>query len=257
MTHLAPRWRVTCRGGMLLAASLLLAPGARAQATGDGFLFRQPGGSFRIWTGYDRALANSPIFRFVTDTFTLSKSSFGAFAIGGDLALRVAPRLEVMFSAAWAGSKAGSGYRNPMDDLQPTQQTTTLERVPLTVSLKGYLVRPGQVIGHFAWVPTRVAPFAGVGGGLMWYRFQQYGSFVDYADGSIANDALESDRWTGELHAFGGMDVALGPRYILTGRAQYTWARSELGSDFVGLNALVEPVDLSGLSVTVGVGVRF
>ncbi len=253
MKHAAPLWRVTL-GGMFLAASLLLAPGARAQATGDGFLFRQPGGSFRIWTGYDRARANSPIFQFVTDTFTLSKSSFGAFAIGGDVALRVAPRMEVLLSAGWAGSKAGSEYRNWTDNSgQPIQQTTSLERVPLTASLKWYLVTPGEAIGHFAWVPARLAPFVGVGGGLLWYRFQQYGDFISYADSSITNDSFSSDRWTGELHAFAGMDLALGPRYILTGRAQYTWARSELGSDFVGPNS----VDLSGLAVTVGVGVRF
>lgn len=253
MKHAAPLWRVTL-GGMFLAASLLLAPGARAQATGDGFLFRQPGGSFRIWTGYDRARANSPIFQFVTDTFTLSKSSFGAFAIGGDVALRVAPRMEVLLSAGWAGSKAGSEYRNWTDNSgQPIQQTTSLERVPLTASLKWYLVTPGEAIGHFAWVPARLAPFVGVGGGLLWYRFQQYGDFINYADSSITNDSFSSDRWTGALHAFAGVDLALGPRYILTGRAQYTWARSELGSDFVGPNS----VDLSGLAVTVGVGVRF
>lgn len=254
MKHSAPLWRVTRGGGMLVAASLLLAPGARAQATGDGFLFQRSGGSFRIWTGYDRALANSPIFTFVTDTFTLSKSSFGAFAIGGDLALRVAPRLEVMLSAAWAGSKAGSEYRNWMDNNnQPIRQTTSLERVPLTVSLKWYLHSPGHSIGHFAWVPATFTPFVGVGGGLMWYRFRQYGDFIDLTDSSVVSDDFESDRWTGTLHAFAGLDVAFGPRYILTGRAQYAWAKSHLGSDFIGPNS----VDLSGLSLTVGVGVRF
>jgi len=278
MTHSAPLWRVTHGGAALLTVSLLLAPGARAQATGDGFLFRRPRGSLSIWTGYDRALANSPIFQFVTDTFTLSKSSFGAFAIGGDLAFTVAPRLELMFSAGWAGSKSSSAYRNwtvvpcgisPSSTIcagsvgtgpvcggcvrTPIQQTTALERVPLTASLKWYLTAPGEAIGHFAWVPTRYAPFVGVGGGLMWYRFQQYGRFVDYADNTVANDAVSSDQWTGEVHAFAGVDVALGPRYILTGRAQYTWAKSTLGSDFVGPNS----VDLSGLSITAGLGFRF
>ncbi len=249
MKHSAPLWRVVRGGGLALAASLLLAPGMRAQGTGDGFLFQRPGGSFRIWTGYDRALADSPIFKFVTDTFTLSKSNFGAFAIGGDLALRVAPRMELMFSAGWAGSRAGSVYRTD----QSVSQTTSLERVPLTASLKLYLAEPGERIGHFAWVPSRIAPFVGVGGGVMWYRFQQYGDFVDYANNSVQNDAFSSDRWTGTLHAFAGLDVALGPRYILTGRAQYTWAQSTLGSDFVGANS----VDLSGLSVLAGLGVRF
>jgi hypothetical protein len=254
MKHSAHLWRVSRGGFLLLAASLAAAPCARAQASGDGFLFRRPDGSFRIWGGYDRALANSPIFAFITDTLTLSKSSFGAFAIGGDLAFRVAPRLDLMVSAAWAGSRAGSEYRNWMDNSnQPIRQTTTLERVPLTVSLKWYLDSPGRSIGHFAWVPAAVTPFVGVGGGLMWYRFHQYGDFIDFADSSVVSDDLESDNWTGTLHAFAGLDVALGPRYILTGRAQYAWAKSHLGSDFVGANS----VDLSGLSLTVGAGVRF
>jgi len=254
MTHSAPLWRAQFPGGLALAAVLLAAPALRAQSAGDGFLFRRPAGSFRIWAGYDRALANSPIFQFVTDTFTLSKSSFGAFAIGADITARLAPRLELMFSSGWAGSRAGSEYRNWTDTTnQPIRQTTSLERVPITASLKWYLVAPGQSVGHFAWVPTRLAPFVGAGGGLMWYRFQQYGDFIDYADSSVQNDALSSDRWTGELHAFAGLDVALGPRYVLTARAQYTWAKSQLGSDFVGPNS----VDLSGLSVTAGLGVRF
>ena len=249
MKHSAPLWRVTRSGGLALAATLLLVPVVRAQASGDGFLFRRPGGSLTIWTGYDRAMANSPIFRFVTDTFTLSKSSFGAFAIGGDLAVRLAPRMELMFSAGWAGSRTGSVYRTN----QSVSQTTSLERVPLTASLKWYLDAPGETVGRFAWVPSRIAPFVGVGGGLLWYRFQQYGDFVDYADNSVQNDAFSSDRWTGTLHAFAGLDVALGPRYILTGRVQYTWAQSTLGSDFVGPNS----VDLSGLAVLAGLGVRF
>jgi len=249
MTHSAPPWRAHVPGGLALAAMLLVSPPLRAQSSGDGFLFRRPQGSLSIWLGYERPFVDSPIFRFVTDTFTLSKSSFGAFAIGGDLSFRVAPRMELMFSGGWAGSRAQSQYRNG----QAAFQTTTLERVPLTASLKLYVAPPGESVGHFAWVPSRVAPFVGAGGGLMWYRFQQYGDFIDYADSSVQPDQLSSDRWTGELHAFAGLDVALGSRYLLTGRAQYTWARSRLGSDFVGPNS----VDLSGLSVTAGLGVRF
>ena len=253
MMHSAPLWRAT-HGGALLAAALFLVPGVRAQATGDGFLFRQPAGSLRIWTGYDRDLANSPIFNYVTDSFTLSKSSFGAFAIGGDLAFRVAPRMEVMVSSGWAGSRSRAEYRNWLDNLnQPIRQTISLERVPLVVSFKWYLDSPGRPIGHFAWLPARVTPFVGAGGGLMWYRLHWYGDFIDLADSSVVPDDFASDAWTGTVNAFAGVDIAIGPRYILTGRAQYAWARSRLGSDFVGPNQ----VDLSGLSVTAGFGVRF
>ena len=254
MTRGARVERAGLIGGILLAASLALVPGARAQATGNGFLFRRPNGSLRVWAGYDRALANSPIFSFITDTFTLTKSSFGALAVGGDIAFRVAPRIEVMVSGGWAGSQSASEYRHWEDNNnQPIRQTTSLERVPLTVSLKWYLDSPGRSIGHFAWVPARVTPFVGVGGGMMWYRFHWYGDFIDFADSSVVSDDFKSDYWTGTVHAFAGLDVALGANYILTGRAQYTWAKSHLGSDFSGPNS----VDLSGLSMTVGVGYRF
>ena len=254
MTRRARDARARCIGGILLAVSLGLAPGARAQQTGDGFLFKRPNGSLRVWAGYDRALANSPIFTFITDTFTLSKSSFGAVAVGGDIALRVSPRAEVMLSGGWAGSQSASEYRHWLDNFnQPIRQTTSLERVPLTASLKWYLDSPGRSIGHFAWVPSRATPFVGVGGGVMWYRLHWYGDFIDFADSSVVSDDFRSDFWTGMLQVFAGLDVAVGPNYILTGRAQYVWAQSHLGSDFSGPNS----VDLSGLSVTAGIGIRF
>ncbi len=240
--------------GAVVAALVVAAPSAYAQATGAGFLFRQPGGSLRMWVGYDRPIADSPIYQFVTDTFTLSKSSFGAFDIGGDLAIRATPRLDVVFGLAYAGSKAGSEYRHWLDNNnQPIVQTTTLERVPLTMSLKWYLAPQGEAIGRFAWVPRSWTPFVGAGGGAMWYRFQQYGDFIDFTDSAVVNDAFDSHAWTWTAHAFAGVDVAVGSRWIFTGQARYTWAASHLGSDFVGPNQ----IDLSGFSVTAGLGVRF
>ncbi len=246
------RW--CAASAVALAALVAAAPAASAQAAGDGFLFRQPGGSLRLWMGYARPTADSPIFQFVTDTFTLSKNSFGAFAIGGDLAVGVSPQADLVFSLGYEGSKANSAYRNWLDNNnQPIEQTTTLERVPLTVSLRWYLAPRGDAVGRFAWVPSRWTPYVGGGGGTMWYRFQQYGDFINLADSSVNYDSFDSHDWTWTAHAFAGVDVSLGPRWILSGEARYTWARSHLGRDFVGPNQ----INLSGFSVTAGIGVRF
>jgi hypothetical protein len=247
------RFSGRCMGALLVAGCALAAP-LSAQGTGEGFLFRRPSGSFRLWLGYDRALANSPIFTFVTDTFTLSKNAFGAFALGGELAVRATPRLDVVFSAGYAGSKAGSEYRNWVDNNNlPIQQTTTLERVPVTVGLKYYVAPRGLEVGRFAWVPRRIAPFVGAGGGVMWYRFQQYGDFIDFTDSAVVNDSFDSHAWTWTADAFAGVDVSLGPRWLFTTELRYAWASSHLGSDFVGANQ----IDLSGVSLTAGLGVRF
>ena len=61
-----------------------------------------------------------------------------------------------------------------------------------------------------------------------------------------------SSGWTVAAHAFAGVDISLGPRFFLTGEGRYTWARAPLGRDFSGFGRL----DLSGLSVTAGVGIR-
>jgi outer membrane protein W len=240
--------------GAVAAALVAAAPAARAQAAGQGFLFQRPGGSLRMWVGYDRPIADSPIFQFVTDTFTLSKNSFGAFDVGGDLAFSIARQADLVFSLGYAGSKAGSEYRHWVDNNnQPIVQTTTLERVPLTLSLKWYLAPPGDAVGRFAWVPRGVTPFVGAGGGTMWYRFQQYGDFIDFTDSAVVNDAFDSHAWTWTAQAFAGADFAVGSRWIFTAQARYTWAQSHLGRDFVGPNQ----IDLSGFSVTAGLGVRF
>ena len=71
-------------------------------------------------------------------------------------------------------STTPSEFRDYVDNnRQPIQQTTEFRRLPLTGSLKAYLSKTGRSIGHFAWIPSRYAPYVGGGGGAMWYRFRQ------------------------------------------------------------------------------------
>ena len=240
--------------GMIAAAALASAPALRAQGSGDGFLFRDPAGSVRIWVGRDQPIAASPIFQFITDTFTLSKSSFGAVAFGGELDVRGSATMQVVLGIAYAASTAQSEYRHWLDNNNlPIRQTTVLRRVPLTVSVKWYLSPPGESVGHFAWVPRKIAPFLGAGGGAMWYRFEQHGDFINFSDNAVFNDRFASHGWTFSAHGFAGADYAMGTQWLLTGQVRYTWAASRLGSDYVGSNR----IDLSGVTVTAGVGVRF
>ena len=76
----------------------------------------------------------------------------------------------------------------------------------------------------------------------MWSRFHQVGDFIDFA----------SESWTFTAHAFAGLEMNVSPRTFLMGEARYTWARASLSSDFSGFGRM----DLSGLSVTAGFGMR-
>lgn len=241
-------------GWLVLAAALGVSSSARAQRTGDGFLFAQPTGSFAIRAGFARPNASSDIYSFIADELTLSKASFGAISLAGDLSFRATPRLDIVLSVGWSGSSAPSEMRHwlgPND--VPIVQTTSLQRVPLTASVKWYVTPPGRSVGRFAWVPARYALFVGVGGGVMYYRLHQSGDFVSFADSTIFSDVFDASGWTGTAHGFAGVDVALGPRFVLSGEARYTLAKGSLGNDFSGFDR----IDLSGFSLTAGVALRF
>ena len=242
-------------GSIGLAAVFALPAPALGQSDGPGFLFRRPQGTFTVRMGVARPNATGDPFGFFTNELTLSRSNFVAFDVAGDLAFSVSDRLDIVLSAGWAGSRSPSEMRHWLDaNDQPIQQTTTLQRVPITASLKYYLRPAGRSVGRFAWVPTPgLAPYVGAGGGLMFSRIHQWGNFVDPTDTIIFTDNYASESWTGTAHVFAGADLPLGPRFVLSAEARYTWATTPLGPDFLGFGNM----DLSGLSVTVGMGVRF
>ncbi len=243
------------RGALLAALVALVAPSAaRAQRSGDGFLFGPPAGSFTLRGGFDRASAGSDVFSDAEHLLTLGRNDFSGLTVGADLAFRVAPRVDIALGAAYSGSEAPSEFRDFVDqDDLPIEQSTSFRRVPLTASVKAYLTPRGRSIGRFAWVPATVAPYVGAGGGAMWYQFRQEGDFVDFQSNEIFPDDLTSSGWTPTGHALAGVDFSLGPRFLLTGEGRYTWARASLSGDFVGFDR----IDLSGFAVTAGVAVRF
>ncbi len=241
-------------GSLGLAAFLALPPAAFGQSQGDGFLFRRPQGTFTLRMGVARPNATGDPFAFFSNELTLSRSSYVAFDLAADLAFALTPRMDLVIGSGWAGSQAPSEARHWTDqNNQPIRQTTTFQRVPITASLKFYLRSPGRSVGRFVWVPSPgMNPYVGVGGGLMYSRIHQWGNFVG-TDTIIRSDNFASESWTGTAHAFAGVDLPLGPRFVASAEARYVYATTPLGPDFSGFGNM----DLSGVSVTVGMGVRF
>ena len=245
----------------VLALTLLVgpAPAARAQESGDGFLFAAPKWTMTLRGGYDRATAGSDIFRFMTSTLTLKKGDFSGYSFGGELAYSVSPRVDIAFGASYVRARKVSEFIEYVgsDDL-PINQTTTFSRLPVTASVKAYLIPRGRSIGSFAWIPSRFAPYVGAGAGALRYEFVQKGEFVDVGDGSgdsfeIFYDHFASAGSTSTAHALAGAELSLTPRLGLSTEARYGWAKSELGEDFVDF----DKIDLSGLSATMGLTIRF
>jgi opacity protein-like surface antigen len=239
---------------MALAAMLALAPAAGAQQGGDGFLFRPPVGAITIRGGIARALGNSDVFDFSRERLTLGSNAFTGFDVGADLAINLSDRLDVVVGASHARSSAKSEFRRFVDQSDlPIEQTTTLARTPITASVRAYLAPRGRSIGRFAWVPNRVAPYVGAGGGAMWYQFRQAGDFVDEQTLDVFPATLRSSGWTPTAHGLAGVEFALSPHVALSTEARYTWARAAMSDDFTNFDR----IDLSGLVATAGLSLRF
>ena len=245
--------RLAAAGAFAFAAALTLPATGRAQGSGDGFLFRRPVGAIVLRGGLASGTAGGDLYSFLTDQFTLNKGDFRAPSVGGEVLVTVAPRLDLDFGVGYSGWKRGSEFRDFVGtDNLPIAQKTSLARVPLTAGVRFYLASPGRSIGKYAWIPNKLVPYVGAGGGMMWYRLRQTGEFIDFQTNDVFPDEFESSGWTGTAHAMAGANYSLGPRFAVNGEARYTRARGPLGTDFTGFDG----IDLSDFAFTIGLNIR-
>jgi hypothetical protein len=235
------------------AVALVAALPAHAQSSGDGFLFHRPDARISVRGGYAVASAGSDLFDFATENLTLEKSDFSGVSLGGALDVTATDRVSFTLDAGYSRSKKGSEFRKLIDNNNlPIEQTTTFERVPLTANVKLYLSPPGQSVGTAAWIPARIAPWVGVGGGAMHYRFLQNGDFVDFKTNNVFRSSFDSNGWAPVLQGMAGAEFSITPSLALTGDARYLWAKGDVGTDFGGFNK----IDLSGVSASIGLSLR-
>ncbi len=242
--------------------SLMVPRPLSAQDMGEDFMFRTPKVTLSFNLGYGIRSAGSDLFDEVVREFTLDKEDFHAPVIGGGIAFFMNERMDLAFELSYSKSSSWSEYTAFVgtDDF-PIEQETQFTQVPLTASFRYFLNERGRKIGNLSWIPTTWAPYIGAGGGRIWYEFSQAGEFIDFLDPGcetegcpIYNDTVLSEGWAWVGHAFGGVQWALAPQWVVTAEARYSLADADLDrSSFRGY----EPIDLSGFQVTLGAGIRF
>lgn len=249
---------IPVRASVLVAvvtSALAVAQPALAQvSSGDGFLFQHPSGSFSLRGGFAMPSAGSDVFSYTTSTFTVGRGDFSALDLGADLSFTVAPRWDLAFDLSYSGMSKGSEYRNFVDNnQQPIEQSTSLQRTPVTVNARYYLTDRGRQIGHYAWVPNSIVPYVGAGLGMMYYEFGQKGDFIDSSTLLVNPDELHSGGWAPVAQLLAGAEWSLGSRWALRTEARYLSSGASLSSDFQGFHR----IDLSGVTTSVGLFVRF
>ena len=249
--------RTIIRTAVALAVSSALVPAtgpALAAQDDPGFLLGTPKASLGLRIGYSIPRANSEVFTFTEEQLTVDQADFGGLSIIGDIGIRTSERLDILLSLGYSISETRSEFRDWEDEAGlPIEQVTQFSMVPFTVSAKAYLRDRGRSIGRFAWIPERWSPFVGVGGGFLWYSFEQYGEFVDFETLDIFTDNFSSDGTAPTIHALAGFDVSATSNLVFTLEGRYGWASSPLDADFVGF----DDIDLNGFQATAGIGFRF
>lgn len=236
-----------------MSVMMILPVEALAQG-GDGFLFKRPSVQLSIRGDYFVPRAGSDIFDFTRSQLTVEKSDFNTAGIGAEIAVRASERIDVALNFGYGRSEILSEFRDFVgtDDL-PILQTTEFTRVPVTANVKVYLVDRGRTVSRFAWIPTKVAPYVGGGAGIVWYEFVQDGEFVDFNNLDIFVDRLSSSGTSATGQVFLGLDLSLGGNWVLTGEGRYSFGSAEMDRTFF---EGFDNIDLNGLQLTVGIGVR-
>jgi len=240
------------RSTLLAAALLLLCTTSATAQTSPDFLFGKPRGMVGVRSGWTFASANSDLFTFVQEQLTVERKDFNAPAIGVDLDLALTPRASIVAGFDLSKSSKDSEYRNFVDNQRlPILQTTSLREFNLSASVKFALTPRGREISSRAWIPAAATPYIGAGGGMLNYRFVQFGDFIDVDDPAmgIFTDTFRSQGWAPSAHVFGGVDVKVLKRMYVSGEGRYLWSSATPDRDFIGF----DPIDLAGFKLTAGI----
>jgi hypothetical protein len=245
---------------LLMVPSLLVGaagalPGTEAaQDPSADFLFGRPRGSLGARGAWQIGAASSDIYSFFNEELTIEKGDFDSFLFGVDGSFTVASRIDLVAGFEISRASVSSEYRDFVDENDlPILQDTRLTILPVTLSVKLYLTPRGHEVSRYAFVPAKVRPYVGGGGGFVWYELEQAGDFVDFVDLTIFTSAFHSSGWGFATQAFGGVEVSLTPRWFLSVEGRYLWSDADLGGDFSSF----EPIDLSGARIGAGIGFTF
>lgn len=246
------------------SASVTPSTAQSSSQTPPDFLIGRPRVMVGVRGGLFMASAGSDFFDDMVNLLTLEKSSFRTGTFSAEVAVNATSHLDVVLGLDMNKITRPSEDRFmeellPNGTRVPVEQTTELSERNFFVSAKYSLLSRGSSVSRLAWIPRTVVPYVGAGAGYGNYELRQNGDFVDKRDlnnpndDTIFSDTFRSEGWTPIVHAFGGTDIQLYRRLVLSLEGRYTWKTADLSSDYVGY----EPIDLGGFRFGAGVHLAF
>jgi hypothetical protein len=195
--------------------------------------------------------ADSTLFQDVDELFGATKSDWVGFAGGVEYNHVLVENFEIGLHVDGYSRTLETSYRDyEFDDGTEIQQSLRLNIVPVGLTLR--LVPTNK--------RTKIAPYVGGGVDLFYYKYEEWGDFIDFFDPDLPvfNDEFYSDGVAFGFHAAGGARFYFNRDFALVVEGRYQWAEADMGDDFSPNEpGLVNRIDLSGPSFTVGLHIRF
>jgi len=107
---------------------------------------------------------------------------------------------------------------------------------------------------------NKLVPYVGGGVDALFYQYEEYGDFIDFYDPTlpVRSDHFVTDSTAFGVHVLGGFRAYLNRDFAIVGEGRYQWGKDTMGGDFSPNSAgLVNRIDLSGWTFTVGLHMRF
>lgn len=219
----------------VLTLGLLAVPAASASASGL---------DVRLGAFFPRA--DSTLFRDDSVLYTVEKDDWRGFAGGVEFNAAVARNVELGIHVDGYDRTLDTSYRDfTTESDREIRQTLKFQVVPLGVTLR--LVPTGSRV--------KVAPYIAIGADLFFWKYEEYGDFIDFDDPDfpVIADAFVSDGVAGGGHAAAGVRLRVTHDFSVVGEARYQAAsKVDMGDDFAG-----SQLDLNGWSAMFGVHVKF
>lgn len=181
----------------------------------------------------------------------IEDSDWIGFTGGVEYSFRLAQNVELGVHVDGYGKHLDTFYREfTRPDGTDIRQTLELDIIPVGMTLR--LVPTGR--------RDRIAPYIGVGPDAVFWRYKEYGDFIDFQSPTldIIPDSFRSDSVAFGVHVAGGLRVPLGHDFAVVAEGRYQWAKEDMGEDFrPQAPGLVNKIDLGGWSATLGFLIHF
>jgi len=195
--------------------------------------------------------ANSNLFLDDEELYFVTKSDWVGLTGGAEYNHVLVDNVEIGIHVDGYSRTLDTSYRDFVrPDDSEIYQTLKLDIIPFGLTLR--LVPTSK--------RTKIAPYVGGGVDLFYWKYEEWGDFIDFWDPDMAiyYDEFYSDGVTFGFHAAGGVRFYFNRDFALVAEGRYQWAEAKMGGDFAANEpGLDNRLDLGGASVTFGLHIRF